>query len=632
MLKIFFMHRGKFIVIEGPNGVGKTTQIALLHDRLKNNGINVIRVPDQLNIQSQSIKDSQSNVAKNFNLENELNSGTYCLADNNYLSLIASQYYGIGNSPSDASIGEIIKEATGQIEPDLTIVLDAPPLTLKQRLEERDKLIPSEDYLERIRAGYLWEAKERKYPLIFSTDNPESVSNQVWRLYQEYLSDDREVTKEHEGTKPTLPFAIKAILESKISNLDIMPNDITVKGRKDSEKLEISSDSGKRALIIKDASIILASRLSQYKLNGFRVIPNNSLAQNSNYYVPGTLNKKISIRYVELLDELNALRSELLSKLKQKVEDRQVNVNEISIIQELLQPLARTVTVEFYATETEIETLIDDLLSEGNEEFITTAKKLLADAVKFYPSLKKSSTVKERNLLVDTRINTSSNIKGLINKYLSENYGDVGAPINLVKYSPKNELNLVANIVYEYTNISLSVLSEIIDKWPYKYKVELFETYLGDRLDRNYRSKKALDIAQYSWDLITSFNSYIDVLSLGAFNSIYVQLFTPRYGYAIPKIIEEYELTEMYEKCFDLSLELNSYLQSNGHELEAQYSILCGHKIRWVLGQNANDVDKMINATLKEGDFELADLFTAITTKIEEIHPIFIDKIKIKLN
>ena len=67
------------------------------------------------------------------------------------------------------------------------------------------------------------------------------------------------------------------------------------------------------------------------------------------------------------------------------------------------------------------------------------------------------------------------------------------------------------------------------------------------------------------------------------------QLLTPRYGYEIPHLIEDADLTEDFERCFDLSLGLYSHLQEAGYVIEAQYATLLGHRMRWKVTLNARE-------------------------------------------
>jgi thymidylate synthase ThyX len=67
------------------------------------------------------------------------------------------------------------------------------------------------------------------------------------------------------------------------------------------------------------------------------------------------------------------------------------------------------------------------------------------------------------------------------------------------------------------------------------------------------------------------------------------QLLTPRFGFEVPQLVEEAGLTEQYESCFAVSLELYSLLQANGYDIQAQYATLLGHKMRWKVTMNARE-------------------------------------------
>ncbi|HET6924461.1 MAG TPA: FAD-dependent thymidylate synthase, partial [Candidatus Saccharimonadales bacterium] len=79
----------------------------------------------------------------------------------------------------------IISFAVNGVEPDLCIVLDAPVPVLKERAHQRgqgerfDNL--DEAFLERVRAGYLWEAKQRGLPVVFATEDFATVADKIWK-------------------------------------------------------------------------------------------------------------------------------------------------------------------------------------------------------------------------------------------------------------------------------------------------------------------------------------------------------------------------------------------------------------------------------------------------------------------
>src|SRR5580693_1982188 len=145
------MSRGKYIVIEGPEGVGKTTQVQLVAEALRKAGlpVRVMREPDSQNdLTARAIRRlTQSpeypmntrtevllyNAARSQSLETIRklrNHGVTCLVDRNYLTTLAIQYYGRGDVQDYQRINDIIAFAVGDMEPDLTVVLDAPVATL----------------------------------------------------------------------------------------------------------------------------------------------------------------------------------------------------------------------------------------------------------------------------------------------------------------------------------------------------------------------------------------------------------------------------------------------------------------------------------------------------------------------
>lgn len=199
--------RGKYIVLEGPEGVGKTTQIQELTRRLQLAGlpVRVLREPDsQSDLTARAIRQLTQdprypmntrtevllyNAARSQSLQvikNSVQQGLICIVDRNYLTTLAIQYYGRGDVPDYATINNIISFAVDDVEPDLCIVLDAPASTLKSRAHDRatgerfDNL--DEMFLERVRAGYQWEAKQRQFPVIDASAGIEAVSDSIWKL------------------------------------------------------------------------------------------------------------------------------------------------------------------------------------------------------------------------------------------------------------------------------------------------------------------------------------------------------------------------------------------------------------------------------------------------------------------
>jgi dTMP kinase len=206
------MNKGYYIVLEGPEGVGKTTQVEMLAATLQSLDIpvRIFREPDsQSHLSARAIRNITQNpeyplntraevllynAARALSLEvisNSVNQGVVCLVDRNYLTTLAIQYYGRGDVPEYDTINNIIQFAVGNNEPDLTLILDAPADVLSKRQKARfqgerfDNLDIA--FLDRVRAGYLVEAKKRHYPVILADKDPETIHAYIWGYVEALL-------------------------------------------------------------------------------------------------------------------------------------------------------------------------------------------------------------------------------------------------------------------------------------------------------------------------------------------------------------------------------------------------------------------------------------------------------------
>jgi len=230
------MIRGRYIVLEGPEGVGKTTQLLELARRLKAAGLPVrtLREPDsQSDLTARTIRSLTQdprypmntrtevllyNAARSQSLQvirQSVEHGIICLVDRNYLTTLAIQYYGRGDVPDYDTINGIINFAVSGVEPDLCIVLDAPTDVLKERAGKRNagERFDNLDiaFLERVRSGYLWEAKQRNYPVVYATDDQQTVSDHIWQLVADNLAVRTPQTTT--AAASTTPASVKEIIE-----------------------------------------------------------------------------------------------------------------------------------------------------------------------------------------------------------------------------------------------------------------------------------------------------------------------------------------------------------------------------------------------------------------------------------
>jgi len=192
---------GKFIVLDGPDGCGKTTQAKLLAQWLQEQGVptELFRDPGgtaigekirQILLNPEHIAMSTSTevmlyMAARAQLWAEkiapaLKSNKCVLLDRWLSSTCAYQGYAGG-----FGMEKIVKIATDSIErpwPDLTVILDIDLETAAQRLNRQlDRIEKKGDgYHKRVREGFLELAKSREnFTVVDGSDNIETVHKNV---------------------------------------------------------------------------------------------------------------------------------------------------------------------------------------------------------------------------------------------------------------------------------------------------------------------------------------------------------------------------------------------------------------------------------------------------------------------
>ncbi len=741
------MTRGKYIVIEGPEGVGKTTQILELARRLQVAGLPVrtLREPDsQSDLTARAIRNLTQdprypmnthtevllyNAARSQSLQvikHSIEQGIICLVDRNYLTTLAIQYYGRGDVPDYDTINRIIAFAVNGVEPDLTIVLDAPVPILIQRQSKRNQGDRFDNldaaFLERVRAGYLWEANQRQLPIVFADTTTDVVTERIWKIVAKTLSiREKNIATESQipsiaevlKSEPPLPqlnaepaktiepeerpliaktdsgylftdagieflkqavtdtdgdvyaftnFLPPATVAAAMARLSRRGDDMRItlleefagKAGKDTNLLRriitaYGDDSVQQLagvhLVVENASNLLTKklewgRLAAYLEQSTRYIffDKKDKRGKYRYYVPAELDTKTEQNYTQAMNKIFSIYSNLVHKLTDYV----VSISNVPLserdaafrsatkaqacdaIRPLL-PVATTATVGIYASGQALESLIMHLLSDELAEARRTGQAILQQARKVIPMFLERADKPERGgAMIAYRANTARAMQQLANNILDSNLSDNGSKsITLTDVWPRNELDLVADMLYEHSNMPLQSIRATVNEWSYEQKEEVIRTYVGERLNRRQRPGRALEKVHYSWDLVCDYGIFRDLQRHRMVDDMEWQKLSPRYGYDIPKLVEDAGLSEQFESCFDISLKLYSDLQASGYINESQYATLLGHRMRWKVTYNAREAFHLHELrTGPQGHPGYRKLVQEMHDVISNIHPL----------
>ena len=364
---------------------------------------------------------------------------------------------------------------------------------------------------------------------------------------------------------------------------------------------------------------------------------------NYKYVVPSSVTGAAKTKYVQYMDDLFERYSSMVRELTEYVRtNSDVPLNEqdgawkgatraqaCDAIRPVL-PVATKSTVGIFASGQALESLIMHLLSDELVESRETGEKMLKESRQVLSTFLERADKPERGgAMVAYRANTRDAVKKLADEMLPVSYSTETKSVDLISYWPKNELDLVPDMLYDQSNLSLREIQDAVATWNYGEKEKVYKTYMGERLNRRHKPGRALEKAHYSWDLVCDYGIFRDLQRHRMVDDLQWQQLTPRYGYEVPDLVEEAGLTEEFQACFDKSLELHSYLMSEGLEYEAQYATLLGHKMRWKITYNARQAFHFHELrTTPHGHPGYRKLVKEMHDKVAQVHPLLGDAIK----
>jgi dTMP kinase len=205
---------GRFIVLEGADGVGKTTQVALLSAWMEESGLPhvVAREPGGTPVGEAIRSIVLGRADLDMPAESELllllaaraafvrdvvlpalDAGRTVVADRFSLSTLA--YQGYGRGLDEHLIRDGLRIATGGLEPDLVLVLDLPPEEIEDR-RSRDLALPDrieqegEAFRRAVRDGYLELSRsEPSVEVVAAYGTPQEVHEKVLAILVDRFPD-----------------------------------------------------------------------------------------------------------------------------------------------------------------------------------------------------------------------------------------------------------------------------------------------------------------------------------------------------------------------------------------------------------------------------------------------------------
>ena len=219
---------GVFLALEGGEGAGKSTQARLLAIWLRDQGYDVLTTHEPgatkmgMRLRALLLDTAHTGLAAKAEtlmyaadraehvqavVAPALERGAIVVTDRYVDSSLA--YQGAGRQLPVSEIAELNRWATGGLTPDLTILLDLPPVTgLRRRLSSADRLESEPvDFHQRVRSGFLSlaSAEPGRYLVLDATRPVDDVSRDIQQRVRELLPDPVPLTtEENTGSFPAI--------------------------------------------------------------------------------------------------------------------------------------------------------------------------------------------------------------------------------------------------------------------------------------------------------------------------------------------------------------------------------------------------------------------------------------------
>src|SRR5689334_21407697 len=335
-------------------------------------------------------------------------------------------------------------------------------------------------------------------------------------------------------------------------------------------------------------------RLMAYLEQSTRYIEYDSrLGGRYRYYRPAeVLESKLGARYVEQVDELFRIYSELLPTMldwarrrypkepsdSDFVYKQTIKAKACDALRGIL-PAATLSNVGIYGTGQGYEALLLRMRAHPLPEVV--------------PSFLTRVDRPERGgawsqYLQDTRDHTAD----VVHRVFGRETAEPRPGVTLVDFDPEGEDKVLAAVCYPHTNLPEDQLLAKVRGLGSDERVALLRAYVGERANRRHKPGRAFERTDYRFDVLADYGAFRD-LQRHRMLTIEWQPLSPAHGYDMPEPVVEADVTEAYAKAMDVSAALYGAMAFRFPE-QASYAVSLAYRLRFVMQMNAREAMHLI--------------------------------------
>jgi thymidylate synthase ThyX len=222
------------------------------------------------------------------------------------------------------------------------------------------------------------------------------------------------------------------------------------------------------------------------------------------------------------------------------------------------------------------------------------ADLMLTELRKVIPSFLKRVDLDDRGVAWSTYLATNfAAMEESAAKLFPADEAPDGAPVvQLVDFDPDAEIKLVASMLYSHTQLPEPQIERVVRGMSADERLSIVRAYTGDRANRRHKPGRALERANYRFDVLADYGAFRD-LQRHRMLTIEWQPLSPRHGYTRPEAVDLAGHSAAFDAAMERSAELHDALLER-FPAQASYAVCLAYKVRFVLDLNAREAMHLI--------------------------------------
>jgi thymidylate synthase ThyX len=188
-----------------------------------------------------------------------------------------------------------------------------------------------------------------------------------------------------------------------------------------------------------------------------------------------------------------------------------------------------------------------------------------------------------------------------------------GPSVRLLEFDPDAERKVVAAALFPYSSLSLEEQTA--------EPAQVLEALLGDRANRRQRAPRALEHAQYTFEIVANFGAYRD-LHRHRMLTQDRQVLGTSLGYDMPPGLAELGMDDRFRAAVEGAAAVYSTLERDAGPALAQYIVPLAFRVRWYFRANLREVYHLCELrTTPQGHPDYRWVAQEMFRRVAEVHP-----------